>query len=204
MLAFHREHRRQFEWRESTEPYAVLIGEVLLQRTRAEQAREVYRGFMARWPDPNALAAASRPEIESVIAPLGLRKRAGVLERLAQALVDLGAVPVKPEQLASLPGVGPYAAHAVPIFSRNRNLPLVDWVIARVLRRYFGLAHGRRPNSDTELWTLATVVAKAGRAREVWLGTLDLAAGVCKRRPLCSECPLRRDCSYASRSTDRA
>ena len=96
----------------------------------------------------------------------------------------------------SLPGVGPYTAHAVPILARNRNLPLVDWVIARVLRRYFGIAGTQRPNADRDLWVLAERVVKSGRAREVWLGTLDLAAAVCKAEPMCGECPLRTTCKF--------
>ena len=96
----------------------------------------------------------------------------------------------------ALPGVGPYTAHAVPILARNRNLPLVDWVIARVLRRYFGIAGKRRPNADRDLWALAETVVESGRAREVWLGTLDLAAAVCKGKPLCGECPLSGTCKF--------
>lgn len=203
VLSFHRNHRRSFPWRESVDPYAVLIGEVLLQRTRAENAPEVYRRFLSLWPDPNALAAAQPLEIEEVIGTLGLKKRAHVLQRLGEALVEMSAVPLEPARLANLPGVGPYIAHAVPIFSGNRTLPLVDWVIARVLRRYFGLEEGRRPNADPGLWALAETVAKPGRAREVWLGTLDLAAGVCRKRPRCDTCPLKRSCAYASRRTGR-
>ena len=73
-----------------------------------------------------------------------------------------------------------------------------------MLRRYFGLPGGRRPNSDAALWTLAATVAKPGRAREVWWGTLDLAAGVCKKTPLCHACPLSADCSYASGAESRS
>jgi len=78
----------------------------------------------------------------------------------------------------------------------DRNLPVVDWVIARVLRRYFGLPNGRRPNADPELWALAASLAGRGRARDLWLGTLDFAAAVCKPRPLCPECPLRAECAF--------
>ena len=198
VLSFYRRHRRDFPWRESSDPYAVLVGEVLLQRTRAENAPKVYRRFLCLWPNPGALAAAAPSDIEAVVETLGLRKRAPMLRRLGQALDELGSVPLEPDRLETLPGVGPYTAHAVPIFALNRNLPLVDWVIARVLRRYFGLGEGRRPNTDLDLWALAAIVAKPGRAREVWLGTLDLAAGVCRRRPLCDRCPLSRSCAYAS------
>ena len=196
-IGFHRRNGRTFPWRESTDPYTVLIGEVLLQRTRAEHVTTVFRRFLQRWPDPESLSCAKAMEIEDVIAPLGLRKRGRMLQSLGKSLVEYGCVPLRPELLIQLPGVGPYTAHAVPIFARNERLPLVDWVIARVLRRYFGLSGRARPNSDSDLWRLSESLVASGRAREVWHGTLDLAAAVCKPNPLCDECPLKTQCSFA-------
>ena len=195
-IGFHRRSGRQFPWRDTSEPYAVLIGEILLQRTRAEHAPQIYNRFLSLWPTPEALSSASTGHIEEVIAPLGLRKRAVFFRELGRQLTRLGRVPLKPQALMTLPGVGPYTAHAVPIMARNRKLPLVDWVIARVLRRYFGIGGTRRPNADRDLWALAESVVASGRAREVWLGALDLAAAVCKERPLCGKCPLSATCRF--------
>jgi A/G-specific adenine glycosylase len=188
---------RPFPWRSRSDPYEVLIGEVLLQRTRGEHASAVYRSFLTRWPTPSYLARARVPTIEKVIRPLGLLKRASILKRLGQALVAAGGVPLDLSQLERMPGVGPYAAHSVAIFAMGRDLPLVDWVIARVLRRYFGLSASKRPNHDRDLWELAGHLAAPGNARRLWLGTLDFAAAVCKPRPLCESCPLSQSCSRA-------
>lgn len=196
MLGWARQRARSFPWREQTDPYRVLVGEILLQRTRGEHVVETYQRFIERWPNPETLAGASRRQIATVIRPLGLAKRAPLLKRLGQTLTNLGDVPRNPAALLELPSVGPYAAHAVPVFALRRNLPLVDWVIARVLRRYFGLPEGRRPNGDRQLWELAARLVESGRARDVWLGTLDFAAAVCRPRPLCPECPLREDCTF--------
>jgi A/G-specific adenine glycosylase len=187
---------RSFPWRESRDPYAVLVAEVLLQRTRGENAVATYSAFLARWPDGASLGSATEAEVADVIRPLGLHKRAGLLVRLGQSLRELGGVPLDPELLVELPGVGPYAAHAVPVFVAGRSLPVVDWVIARVLRRYFGLAAILRPNADRALWECAATVARPGRARELWLGTLDFAATTCGPKPKCRECPLRQTCSF--------
>jgi len=197
VLRWHGRHTRAFPWRSEEDPYRVLIGEVLLQRTRGEHVADVYREFLRRWPTPASLSRARLTTIQRVISPLGLPKRAPMLQRLGRELHALGVVPSRPDVLVSLPGVGPYVAHAVPIFAFNRKLPLVDWVIARVLRRYFGLTGESRPNADRELWTLATAIVEPGRAREVWLGTLDLAAAVCKATPLCAACPLLMSCRWA-------
>jgi A/G-specific adenine glycosylase len=196
ILAWYRRHPRVFPWRETHDPYSVLVGELLLQRTRGEQAVEVFSQFIRRWPAPADLARARRGSIEAVIRPIGLAKRATILKRLGRALAALGAVPTDPKTLDELPGVGPYAAHSVPVFALGRNLPLVDWVIARVLRRYFGLPEGERPNADGQLWDLAGRLAELTQARELWLGTLDFAAAVCKPRPLCGECPLSAGCEF--------
>jgi A/G-specific adenine glycosylase len=193
-LQWHRRHSRSFPWRESKDPYEVLIGEVLLQRTRADLVAPVYQEFLLRWPYPSALAHARLSDIRKVIRPLGLAHRAHTIKALGHALAEAGRVPSSPQKLLGLPGVGPYTAHAVPIFAKSRNLPLVDWVIARVVRRYFGLSTEKRPNQDADLWDRAREMASSGRARAMWLGTLDFAASVCKPRPLCESCPLNTTC----------
>ena len=198
VLAFHAERGRSFPWRDTTDPYAVLLGEILLQRTRGEHVEPVYREVMRRWPTPARLSRARKDTLARVLRPLGLTRRSAVIARLASALAECDAVPTEPSGLLRLPGVGRYTAHAVPVFTRGRNLPLVDWVIARVLRRYFGLPGTRRPNADEPLWELATAIAAAGRARDVWLGTLDLAAAICRPQPRCDECPLRAGCDFAN------
>ena len=198
MAEYHRRSGRSFPWRDSASPYEVLVGEILLQRTRGENVVPVYREFLRRWPNPAALARARVSTIARVIRPLGLAKRATVLKELGAVLAERGSVPNDPDQLQQLPGVGPYAAHAVLVFTSRRDLPLVDWVIARVLRRYFGLPSDRRPNADRELWRLAEELAGRGDARDLWLGVLDLGAAICRKRPLCSQCPLRSTCAYAA------
>lgn len=195
VLRWYREHPRAFPWRAKGDPYAVLVGEVLLQRTRGEHVLPVYDAFMRRWPTPESLGRARVASIAQVIRPLGLPKRAAMLRDLGRALAERG-VPLDPGELVRLPGVGPYAAHAVPVFAAGRTLPVVDWVIARVLRRYFGLPSGRRPNADQELWDLARRLVEPGKARDLWLGTLDFAAAVCRPRPLCPACPLNASCAY--------
>jgi A/G-specific adenine glycosylase len=197
MIRWGHHQPRRFPWRASRAAYDLLIGEVLLQRTRGENVVPVFEDFLRRWPTASDLARARVSSIASVIRPLGLTKRAPRLKELGKALEREGGVPRHPQELLGLPGVGPYAAHAVPVFAFNRNLPLVDWVIARVLRRYFGLPGDKRPNSDHALWDHARTLAGRRGARELWLGTLDFAAAVCKPRPECPTCPLASTCAFA-------
>lgn len=196
VLAWTESHARSFPWRNTDDPYRVLIGEVFLQRTRGAQVVPVYERFIARWPSPEKLGRARLESIASVMKPLGLVKRASMVKALGRTLSAKGSVPLDPAELIHMPGVGPYISHAVPVFAAGRDLPLVDWVIARVLRRYFGLEDGKVPNADDALWDLAGRLARTGDARRLWLGTLDIAHAVCRPRPLCSECPLSVGCRF--------
>jgi A/G-specific adenine glycosylase len=198
LYRWHQLAAREFPWRETRDPYRVMVGELLLQRTRGENVAAVYEEFIARWPDVPHFAVATEADLSIVIRPLGLAKRAKTLGALATALGSRTTFPLTPRELEDLPGVGPYVSHAVPVFAAHRNLALVDWVIARVLRRYFGLPVGRRPNADRALWDLAGEVVLSGRARDTWLAVLDLAAAVCLRLPRCPQCPLANSCAYAT------
>jgi A/G-specific adenine glycosylase len=197
LLKWSKANFHSFPWRETSDPYSVLIGELLLQRTRRENVTPVYKSFLARWPSADALSKAHPAALASAIRPLGLSKRAGTLKSLGRELTSMPSIPTDPKALQQLPGVGPYASNAVAIFARGRNLPLVDWVIARVLRRYFGLPSRARPNQDAALWATASSLASRGTAGRLWLATLDFAAAVCRPRPRCDVCPLASSCRYA-------
>jgi A/G-specific adenine glycosylase len=194
VLSWHTGNEREFPWRSSLDPYEVLVGELMLQRTRGENAVTIYKEFLRRWPNPTRLARARETTIAKVLRPLGLTGRSATFKRLGKVLASEG-VPTRPAALQKLPGVGSYVSNAVPVFALGADLPLVDWVIARVLRRYFGLPEVKRPNADGNLWELAESLAERGRARDLWLGTLDLAAAVCRPKPLCAECVLNSSCN---------
>jgi A/G-specific adenine glycosylase len=196
LFRWHKHAKREFPWRQTEDRYRVLVGELLLQRTRGENVVAVYEDFVSRWPDVAHLSEASSRDVRAVIRPLGLAGRADTLMALAAQVSVIGRIPDEPAELSRLAGVGPYVSHAVPVFADHRNLPLVDWVIARVLRRYFDLPQGRRPNADPDLWALAAALVRPGRARETWLAVLDLAAALCTRRPKCTSCPLSHSCAY--------
>src|SRR5687767_2706579 len=94
---------RSFPWRETSDPYRVLIGEMLLQRTRGEHVVDVYDSFLLRWPTHEHFARARESTIAHVVYPLGLSKRAPILYKLGRALGARGGVPTVPETLIQLP-----------------------------------------------------------------------------------------------------
>ena len=195
LLAWFEEHGRDFPWRQTDDPYRILICEVLLRRSRSSTVSKIVEGFFERWPTPAALAAAETVDVMDVIRPLGLTKRAQQLIDLGRALDEASNFPDSIDALMELPGVGRYAAAA------TLGEPTVDGTSARVYRRYFGrLDASEHKTVDEDLWQLATTVLHPGAdpRRNMNWAVLDLAAEVCRpAHPRCDVCPLASGCEWA-------
>ena len=178
LLAWGREHRRSFPWRETSDPWHILVAEVLLQRSRGKTVAKVYEELFRRWPDAKSMSRARESSIVAVIRPLGLTRRAAMLRAMAKEVVRLEGVPRSFDDLAALPGVGRYAANATLVVAFGARAPVVDGVTARVYRRYLGLDSDLPASEDEELWR-AVDDATPLRGREWNWAVLDLAAEVC-------------------------
>jgi A/G-specific adenine glycosylase len=199
LLIWGRANRRSFPWRETRDPFRILVAEVLLQRSRGVTVAKVHEALFRRWPDAGALSRARVGTIGTVIRPLGLIRRAATLRAMAGAVVAAGGVPSDEAGLRALPGVGRYAANATLAVAFDRPAPVVDGVTARVYRRYFGLDGAAPAADDDALWALASSAMPRTAPREWNWAVLDLAAMVClPRAPRCTACPLRPDCTFAS------
>jgi A/G-specific adenine glycosylase len=199
LLAWGRKNRRSFPWRETDDPWRVLVAEVLLQRSRGKTVAKVYEELFRRWPDAAALSRAREASIASVIRPLGLVRRASSLRAMAREVVRLKGVPSDSDGLLALPGVGRYAANATLAVGFGKRAPVVDGVSARVYRRYLGLASELPATADPELWKAVEEVTPRGTSRDWNWAVLDLASEVClPARPRCGVCPLVDRCAYAS------
>src|SRR5213082_176459 len=193
-----RTHRRSFPWRETDDPFRILVAEVLLQRSRGKTVAKVYEKLFARWPDAESLARARVDTIEKVIRPLGLTRRAVTLKETAAVVDSLGKVPSTLDGLLALPGVGPYAAGATLAVAFGRRIPVVDGVTARVYRRYFGLDPAVPASSDPQLWRVVAEASPARKNKEWNWAVLDLASSVCLPKvPRCHECPLQTHCRWS-------
>ena len=199
LLAWGRTNRRMFPWREERDAFRVLVAEILLQRSRAKTVAAVYEELFQRWPSAARLATAPITEIENVVRPLGLIRRARRIKILAHAVMDRGGVPDNSIELERLPGVGRYAARAALAATLGRAEPTVDTVSARVFRRFFGLSGDADASVDAGLWRIVEEVVPRHRASELNWSVLDLAASVCMPKvPQCSRCPLHARCRWAS------
>jgi A/G-specific adenine glycosylase len=186
---------RDLPWRRTRDPWSVLVAEVLAQQTQAERAASAFPAFLARFPDPEALAAASPAEVLRQWQGLGYNRRALALRACARAVVERGGWPETVAGLAALPGIGPYTARAVACFAMGRQVAPVDTNVARVLSRSLagtdpsrlGLAARQR---------LADAAMPGGLAWEWSSALMDLGAAHCRPRPRCDGCPIAACCRW--------
>ena len=191
-------HTRSFPWRETADPYRLLIAEVMLHRTQVRQVVPVYERFLSLYPDVAALAGASKEDLHDVMEPLGLHWRIDLVADMADDLVNRfgGTVPSDRDALMSLPGVSDYIASAVQCFSFGIAAPLVDTNTVRVVGRVFGLEIKPSSRRNRRFRELLSSLLDRDHPADYNYALLDLAHLVClsRRSPECELCPLEPCC----------
>ncbi|MDR7522638.1 MAG: A/G-specific adenine glycosylase [Armatimonadota bacterium] len=194
LLAWYRRHKRDLPWRRTTDPYRILVSEIMLQQTQVARVVPKYREFLKQYPSIEALAAAPVDAVREAWYPLGYNIRPVRLHAIAREVVGRfnGQVPDAREALLSLKGIGPSTAGAVLSFAYGRRAPILDTNVRRVLQRVFC---GVTPQRDRALWALAEVLLPGRRASDFNQALMDLGATICvARRPRCAACPVRSIC----------
>jgi A/G-specific adenine glycosylase len=193
---YERDHR-SFPWRETDDPYAVLVSEVMSQQTQLGRVVEPWEAFLERWPTVEDLAAADRAAVVGFWTDysLGYNNRARYLHEAARQVVEEydGCVPEQPAELAELMGVGPYTANAVASFAFNEGNAVVDTNVKRILYRAFAEIHNE---DDPPYEEVANALMPEGQSR-VWNNAIMELGGVaCQKTPRCDEegCPWRTWC----------
>ncbi len=190
LLAWYRRHRRELPWRDSTDPWGVLVSEVMLQQTQASRVVPVYERFLDRFPDVASAASATTHEILSAWSGLGYNTRALRLRDAARRIVADGW-PTTATALRALPGVGPYTAAAVACFAFGEPVAAIDTNMRRVLSRWTG-----HPLDGIELADRAAEFLVVDDAAAWNQAIMDLGATICRPRQAdCALCPVRRWCS---------
>lgn len=190
---------RDFPWRRTIDPYAILIAEFLLQKTGAATVAPVYERFISRYPTLASLAAASIEDVACLLQPLGLSFRAERLCQSVQFLVEKygGKIPDTEASLLELPGVGLYTARSVCANAFSQPKAVLDTNVARILERFFGFQGNRVKSRCKLLWRAAEQVAPKTDVARWNLTLLDFGAAVCTaKNPRCTDCPLRDRCNY--------
>jgi A/G-specific adenine glycosylase len=182
LLAWYQTNRRALPWRETTDPYAILVSEVMLQQTQVSRVVGRYTAWIERWPTADALAAATVAEVITAWSGLGYNRRAVNLHRAAQVIVRDG-MPRTIDSFRRLPGVGEYTATAVAAIAFGVDRVPVDVNVQRIYDR--ALAG-------------AAMTPPPGRSAELTQALFDVGATICvARRPRCDACPLQAGCPSA-------
>ncbi|HYR24071.1 MAG TPA: A/G-specific adenine glycosylase [Chthoniobacterales bacterium] len=198
LLGWHRQHGRDLPWRQTRDPYAILVSEFMLQQTQVATVLPYYKDWLQRFPNFAVLARASEADVLHAWQGLGYYARARNLHSTAKRVVDRhrGQFPKSIEQMEQLPGVGKYTAHAVATFAFDQSVPIVEANTSRVLSRLFDL---RVPVDSTAgrnaLWDYAASLAPKKSPSAYNSALLDLGALVClPRKPKCGICPVKKFC----------
>ena len=193
--------RHDLPWRQTQDPWAVLVSEVMLQQTQVTRVIPYWLEFMARWPDPAAFAAAPVPDMLRAWQGLGYPRRAVALRDTA-ALVAGQGWPRDEAGLRSFPGIGRYTARALLTLSLDApSAPPLDVNIARVAARAGAGAEPRDvPDSALEQ-LIAGAKPRSLDRRRYTFALFDAGALHCRARPLCDGCPLGRGCAWRRTAT---
>jgi A/G-specific adenine glycosylase len=212
LRAWYRQHARDLPWRRTSDPYAILVSELMLQQTQVSRVEPRWHEFLAQFPTLHSIAVAEVSEVETAWDGLGYYARARNLHRTARLVTRDGAdpaatLPADVEALHALPGIGRYTAGAVSTFAYRRRAPLVDTNVARVLRRVFAPRLPRTSaRSERVLWALAEATLPQ-RGDAAWThnqALMELGALVCTARVAhCERCPVRSVCASAPRIAAR-
>jgi A/G-specific adenine glycosylase len=193
-------HGRDLPWRQTRDPWAILVSEVMAQQTQVARVIPKWFAFLDRWPTAAACASAPLGDVLRLWEGLGYPRRARTLHLAAGEISRLGAFPDTLETLLALPGVGPYTARALLAFAFERDVAVVDTNTARVVARWRGEKLNQR-----QVQQAADDLVPQG---EGWIwnqALLDFGAMVCTlRNPSCAECPLFDMCAYRGIGADPA
>ena len=196
LLDWFRENRRPLPWRETRDPYAIWLSEVILQQTRIAQGTAYWQRFVERWPTVEALAAATEDEVLREWQGLGYYSRARNLHAAAQQIVERGSFPDTTEEIRRLKGVGDYTAAAIASIAFDLPEAVVDGNVYRVLARHFGIdTHINSTEGKKVFKALAQELLPTGEASAFNQAMMDFGAVQCTpQSPRCLLCPLAETC----------
>ena len=189
--------RRDLPWRRTSDPYAILVSEIMLQQTQVSRVVPKFNAFMARFPSLGVLAAAPVAEVIREWSGLGYNRRAVNLHRLARVVVERhgGTLPSAWTELRDLPGIGDYTARAVAAIAFGEPAAAVDTNVRRVLTRVVDGTGSQRSGAGVQ--RLADDALVRERPSDWNQALMELGARVCLPVPDCPACPLRRLCRTA-------
>lgn len=165
--------RHTLPWRQTQDPYLILVSELMLQQTQVVRVIPKYEAFVKKWPTVQALAVASLGDVLIAWQGLGYNRRAKFLQQCAQAIVQnyQGVFPDTRAELETLPGIGPYTAGAVLAFAYNQSVVLIETNVRRVYIHHFFPTQDKV--SDTDIRAFLEKTLPAEKSREWYSALMD-------------------------------
>jgi A/G-specific adenine glycosylase len=187
---------RDLPWRQTRDPYAIWLSEIILQQTQVKQGWEYWERFMHRWPTVEALAAATEDEVLREWQGLGYYSRARNLHNAARQIVERGSFPTTIAEIKQLKGVGDYTAAAIGSIAFGLPAAVVDGNVYRVLSRYFGIDTPINTTEGKKLFAAMAQEQLPPQEASVYnQAIMDFGAIQCTpQSPDCSVCPLMESC----------
>ncbi|MBD3211215.1 MAG: hypothetical protein GF311_01310 [Candidatus Lokiarchaeota archaeon] len=200
IISWAEKYLRNYPWRENRTPYRVLISEILLTRTKADQVVPVYEKFVDIYPTIEEFLNVKKSKLKSLIKSLGLLFRADMLKEISVRLRNEfeGKIPDEIKDLKSLRGIGNYGANAILCFGFNKRRALLDSNFIRVFKRVFRItAKTKTAKSDKFLWNFSEWLLPEKDFSNFNYGIIDLGGLICTSiKPLHKRCPLRDICQH--------
>jgi len=198
LLAWYGVHGRDLPWRCTSDPYHILVSEIMLQQTQVDRVLPKYHEWLDKYPSLEALAAAPEHEVAHTWRPLGYNIRPRRLHAIAREAVARygGELPSDADTLLSFKGIGAYTAGAIRSFAFGQRAAILDTNVARVLFRVFiGRGDARAHAMRRHLWAVSEALVPRKRVFDFNQALMDLGALVCvARNPRCLVCPMRSFC----------
>jgi A/G-specific adenine glycosylase len=173
ITSYFQAHPRSMVWRETSDPYQIMVSEIMLQQTQVDRVKAKFDQFMAEFPTVQDLADAELSHVLSVWQGLGYNRRAISLKRCAEEVSTIhgGQIPASVESLESLPGIGSYTARAIAAFAFDRAEPLIETNLRAVFIYFF--FHGQEQVSDREIMPLIIATLDRKNPREWYYALMD-------------------------------
>ena len=202
LLTWYRKYKRDLPWRQTDDPYRILLSEFMLQQTQVDTVIPYYHRFLDRFPTVHDLANASQDDVLKAWEGLGYYARARNLHKAAHSIaMDFGGtVPDTYDELKSLPGFGPYTTAAVLSIAYDRDHAVLDGNVIRVVTRLFDIGDDvTQTRVKNQLWDLAQTLLPKGEASDYNQAIMELGAMVCTaKNPACDQCPVQKYCAAYS------
>jgi A/G-specific adenine glycosylase len=196
LLVWFQQFQRTLPWRGETDPYRILVSEIMLQQTRVAVVEDRYRKFVAQFPSVERLARAREETVLAAWSGLGYYRRARALHQTAKEIAGRGAFPATAAELRELPGIGRYTAAAVASIAFGEPVAVVDGNVKRVLERVTDRKALARSNHEERYWEEAGRLMDRRRPGDFNQAMMELGALVClPAQPLCHACPVASLCS---------